>query len=279
MELIWSFRNYLKNYFLILTAISFFFILGCENVDTISPKVSFQEYIVVRAELKAYYPFEGVTFTKTLPIDETYNIKKAELKNVSAYLRVNGIRIITLRYLQDGLYAPLDTILIEPGSTYELFAQYNNTNMCSITKVPQPPKIVSASLMDNRFIEVKVTPIANEVYGAGWEIYNAATKDLYDESTDFQTIVQPSNNLETKLAVDTKDLPEDYTSGTYNNLIYAQVYAFDSPYLNYFGSKNNNQPSENVFAQGGDQISWNVQGDHVIGLFIGLAVVKYIEVN
>jgi hypothetical protein len=280
LELIWSFREYLKRYFLILTTISLFFIFGCENVDVISPDVSYQEYIVVRAELKAYSPFEGVTFTKTLPLNENYNIKKAELQNVTAYMRVNGTRIITLRYIQDGLYAPLDTISIEPGSTYELFAQYNNTNIYSITKVPRPPAIISASLIDNRFIEVMVRPNADEVYGAGWEIYNAVSKNLYDESSDFLTIVQPQpNDLGSNVAVDTKDLPSDYTSGSYDNLMYAQVYAFDSPYFNYFKSKNNNQPSENVFAQGGDQVSWNVYGDHVIGLFIGLAVVKYIKVN
>ena len=259
----------MKKYFLIITALSFIFIFGCENVDEISPDVSYKQYIVVRGELKAYSPFEGVTFTKTLPLNENYDINKAELKNVTAYLRINGIRIITLRYLQDGLYAPLDTITIAPGSTYELFAQYDNTTIYSITKVPLPPRIISASLKDNRYIEVMVRPDPGEVYGAGWEIYNSVTQNLYDESTDFRTIVQQSNNLDTNLAVDTKDLPEEYNSGTYNNLIYAQVYAFDSPYFNYFGSKNNNQPSENIFTQGGDQISWNVEGDHVIGLFIG----------
>ena len=266
-------------YLLILSVVSLIFIFGCEKVDIISPNVGYQEYVVVRGELKAYSPFEGITFTKTLPLNESYDIKKAELKDVTAYLRVNGTRILTLRYLKDGLYAPLDTIAVKPGFTYELFAHYNHTTIYSITKVPQPPKIISASLQDSRFVEVTIQPKPDEVYGAGWEIYNSATRNLYDESTDFQTIAQPSDNLETNLVVDTKDLPEDYVSGSYNNLIYAQVYAFDSPYFNYFKSKNNNQPSENVFAQGGDQVSWNVQGDHVIGLFIGLAVVKFIQVN
>ena len=63
------------------------------------------------------------------------------------------------------------------------------------------------------------------------------------------------------------------------SLLYAQVYSFDVQYLNYFKSKNNNQPSDNVFAQGGDQIAWNVIGDHVIGLFMGDAAVKFIKVN
>lgn len=257
-----------------------FYILGCEDVKVINPNINYQEYIIVRAELNAYSPFEGVTFTKSLPLDTNYDIKKAELKNVTAYIRVNGIQIITLHYLQDGLYAPISNIIIEPGSTYELFAQYNNTNIYSSTKIPQQPRIISASIMDNWSIEVTVRPNADEVYGAGWEIYNAGTDNLFDESTDFQTIVQSDpNDPGSNLAVFTKVLPEKYISGGYNNLIYAQVYAFDSPYLSYFKTKNNNQPSENVFAQGGDLVSWNVQGDHVIGLFIGLAVVNYIKVN
>jgi hypothetical protein len=270
----------LKYYYIILTILIVIFASGCENVDVITPEVNYQDYIVVRAELKAFSPFEGVSFTKTLPLDENYDIKKAELKNVSAYLKINGIRIITLRYLHDGIYTPLDSIFIEPGSTYELFAQYNGTNIYSITKVPPRPRIISASLIENRFIEVTLRPNAGEVYGAGWEIYSPGTNTVIDESTDFLTIAQPEENgLGGNLTVDTKDLPEKYTSGSYNNLMYAQVYVFDSPYFDYFKSKNNNQPSDNVFAQGGDQVSWNVQGDHVIGLFIGLAVTKFIKAN
>ena len=270
----------MKNLVLILSTLLLFYILGCENVKVISPDINNQEYIIVRAELKANLPFEGVTFTKSLPLDVNFDIKKAELKNVDAYLRVNGIQIITLHYLQDGLYVPVSTFLIQPGATYELFAKYNNSSIYSITKIPQPPRIISASIMDNWSIEVTVRPNEDEVYGAGWEIYNAGTENLLDESKDFQTIVQPDpNDPGSNLLVFTKVLPDKYISGNYNNLIYAQVYSFDSPYLNYFKTKNNNQPSENIFAQGGDLVSWNVQGDHVLGLFIGLAAVKYIKVN
>ncbi len=262
--------------------LSFFLLLsiaGCENVTEISPDINYQEYIVVRAQLKAYSLFEGVSFTKTLPLNENYDINKAELNNVTAYLKVDGIRIITLRYLKNGLYTPLDSIFIVPGSTYELFAQYNNTNIYAVTKVPQLPRITHAVLLNNKFIEITLRPYPDEVYGAGWEIYNAVTNNLFDESTDFQTIVRPQQiDLQSnQMVVDTKDLPDNYTSGGYSNLMYAQVYAFDSPYLKYFISKNNNQPTENIFAQGGDQVSWNVQGENVIGLFIGLAVVKYIK--
>ncbi len=79
----------MKNLFSIsLTAIILF--STCEKVGVVDSDISYRKYIVVRAELKAYSPFEGVSFTKTLPLDETYDISKAELKDVAAYLKING---------------------------------------------------------------------------------------------------------------------------------------------------------------------------------------------
>ena len=92
MELIWSFKIELKIFFLIISLFFLYLISGCENVDVINPQVDYQEYIVVRAELRAYNPFEGVSFTKTLPLDMNYDIKKAELKDVIAYLKIDGIK-------------------------------------------------------------------------------------------------------------------------------------------------------------------------------------------
>ena len=258
-----------------------FLIFGCENVDVITPELNYTEKIVVRAELKAYSVFTGVTFTKTLPLNEVYEIQNAELKNVSAYLRIDGIRIVTLRYSNDGVYLPLDDLNISPGDTYELFAEVNGTLIYSKTKIPLLPTIVSASLKGDRVIEVNIKPRSGEVYGAAWEIYNASSGNLIDEATDFKTIFQP-NDLEisaNELSLDTKDIPEEYLTSYYSSSLYASVYAFDKQYLNFFKTKNNNQPTENIFAQGGDKISWNVEGKNVIGLFIGLANVSHVTVK
>ena len=103
---------------------------------------------------------------------------------------------------------------------------------------------------------------------------------MLDQATDFQTIIQPKENeLESGLLLTTKDLPEKYFSRNFNDYKYASVYAFDKAYLNFFKTKNNNQQTENVFAQGGDQISWNVEGKDVIGLFIGVASVSHVDVK
>jgi hypothetical protein len=57
------------------------------------------------------------------------------------------------------------------------------------------------------------------------------------------------------------------------------VYAFDSAYREYFNTKENNQPIQDSFAQGGGLINWNVQGNNTIGLFIGIAKGDIINAN
>jgi hypothetical protein len=261
-------------------ALLFLFTFGCEKVDVITPTVNYKDMIVVRSELKAYSVFQGVSFTKTLPLDEVYDIKNAELKNVTAYLRINEIRIVTLKYSNNGIYLPLDNINVQPGETYELFAEVDGKPIYCKTKIPMLPIVVSASLKDNRLIEVTIQPKANEVYGAAWEIYNSNNGILLDEAADFQTIIQPTQDeIKSELILSTKDLPEKYITASYNSYFYAEVFAFDEPYLKFFKTKNNNQPMENIFAQGGDQINWNVEGENVIGLFIGLANVSHIKVK
>lgn len=253
---------------------------GCENVDIITPDLNYNEKIVVRAELKAYSVFSGVTFTKTLPLDEVYDIKNAELKNVTAYLRINESRILTLKYTNDGIYLPLDDLKIHPGETYELFADIDGSSIYSKTKIPLDPTIISAKLKDDRVINVTIKPRSGEVYGAAWEVYNSSTGNLLDEATDFKNIVKPNGSeASAQMDIITKDIPDQYTSGGYSDLMYANVFAFDEQYLKFFNTKNNNQQTENVFAQGGDQISWNVEGENVIGLFIGMTNVSHVKVN
>jgi hypothetical protein len=53
-----------------------------------------------------------------------------------------------------------------------------------------------------------------------------------------------------------------------------EIYSFDKAYLKYYNSKGNQQIINNTFIQGGGSVVWNVFGDDVIGLFIGVAKSK-----
>lgn len=260
------------NIFFLLTII---LAAGCQDVGVIDPQLSYKEYIVVRAKLTAGQDFEGVLFTKTLPVNEKYDISKAELKNVTAYLKIGGVQIVPLHYTANGVYMPVDRIHIYSDYTYELFAKVNNNSIYSITRVPEKPNVTSAAFYNNTYLTANIISRQNEVYGATWDIY--AANRVIDEALDFQEVVQQPGQFSTSLPVRTLDLPEAYKSTSYNNMRYVRVYAFDSPYLKFFKTRNNNQPVSDVFSQGGDQVIWNVQGQNTIGLFIGVALGDYIK--
>ncbi len=267
-----------KLYFLILPSI-LLFIASCDELDIINPDTVYKEYVVVRAELNALSNFEGVAFTKTLPINEPYDTNKAFLKNVTAYLKIDGIRIIPLHYYQGGIYKPYENIFIVPGSTYELFAMVESTSIYGITKIPQKPEVTSA-FYSNDHIDALVKSNPSEVYGAVWAIVNPSNNSLIDIGADFLSIVNSSYDIPLlTTSVSTADIPNKYTSGSYNDYRAVKVYSFDTPYLQYFNTKNNNQPISNAFVQGGDRIAWNVQGNNVIGLFIGVAEGSYVRPN
>ena len=269
----------MKNfYLLILTFLALVFV-GCDEVGTITPEMTYKEYIVVRSELNAWKNFEGVSFTKTLSIDEPYDTSKAILRNVTAYLKINDLRIIPLHYYQNGVYKPYGNVSIFPGDKFELFALVDDTPIYGMTKIPQIPIVVNSSY-SNKHIDVQVKSNPSEAYGAVWSIVNPADDRIIATGDEFLSIVNSSYDISQQTTfVSTTDLPDQYTSETYKTLRCVKVFAFDEPYLKYFNTRNNNQPVSNAFVQGGDQVAWNVQGNNVIGLFIGVAESGYVKTN
>jgi len=268
----------IKFYYIILIFISLLFI-SCDDVSVVNPKLTTKEYIVVRSELKAWTHFEGVSFTKTLPVNEPYDTNKAVLRNVTAYLKINGIRIIPLHYYQGGIYKPYGNVFITSGDIFELFAKVDSTSIYGVTKIPNRPEVTSSSL-SNKHIDALIKSNPGEVYGAVWTIVNPSNNSSIAAAADFLSIVSStSNQTLTTTSVSTTDMPDQYLTDAYKDSRCVRAYAFDEPYLKYFNTKNNNQPVSNAFVQGGDQIVWNVKGNNVIGLFIGSASGSYVKTN
>jgi len=114
---VYVFKKYILKIFLILFfALSNILFFGCEQVEIINPDTTFKENVVVRAELLAGENFAGVTFTKTLPLDIAYSISAAEIRNVTAYLKINKIQIVPLHYTSNGIYKPLYDLKIKTVS-------------------------------------------------------------------------------------------------------------------------------------------------------------------
>ena len=255
------------------------FVAGCDDVTVVNPDLNYKEYVVVRAELVAGQDFDGVKFSRTEPLGQQYDSTIAAITSgVTAYLKIGGVQVIPLHHVGNGVYKASDRIPIKTDTQYELFAEVNGVGIYSKTKVPKTPQVASAYVEKDTIFQANVYTNPGEVYGAAWEIYNNGT--VIDGAPDFGEIVHNDNQFSTStIPVNTMALREQYRSSNYSNLWYVRVYAYDSAYLMFFTTRNNNQPVSDVYSQGGDQIVWNVYGTNVIGLFMGVAKSNYIKVQ
>lgn len=242
------------------------FFTGCDQVDVITPDTTYKENVVVRAELISGENFTGVTFTKTLPLNVAYSISDAEIKTVTAYLKINYTQVVPLHYTSNGVYKPLHNLKIKSATTYELFATYNDKTIYSKTIVPNSPTVSNVIYRDEYFLQCEVDAGTEEAFGAVWVISNQNAM-----SQDFYSVVGLLDNNSNKLTVRTTVIPEQYRSNAQKAVTELKVYAFDKNYIDYFNSKSNGKSVEDAFVHGGNNISWNVEGENAIGLFIGTA--------
>ncbi len=244
-------------------------IIGCENEQVVNTSISHEEFTVVQAELKPNKRFPGVRFTKTLPLGPPYDIGLAELKNISAYIRIDSVQIIPLHYISDGLYKPLYSFYIESGQVYELFAKRDETFIYCKTIIPQRPIIIQSRYNQSEFyLEAQVRSFESEVYSAIWVI-NSATVET---APDYFSVTNPPLITDNSTVnVRSISLPEEYRSHVYNGSRLIQVFAFDESFKSYFDSRTSSEGVNDPFIQGGGSVEWNVQGDNVIGMFIGVA--------
>ena len=115
---------------------------ACVSTDVVEVDIPHDEFIVVQGTLEKDSIFTGVRFTKTLSLNSPYDIDRAELKGVSAYLLINNAQTIPLLYSKDGIYKPLYNHKVKKGSIYELFAEYKGINIYGKTKVPDTVKYI-----------------------------------------------------------------------------------------------------------------------------------------
>lgn len=242
------------------------FLTGCENTDTIEINLEYEEFIVVQANLIRGMDFEGVSITRTLPLEKSYSKDDAIIKDASAFIRINGVQIIPLHYNNDGTYKPLYKLIPAAGNTYELFAQTEGRSVYSITAVPSVPDPLSSIIRNNKCIEIEVMQNNDEVYGALWLIKSGTS--IVDKSDDFQVIESGSTN-NSPVTIRTQDFKKEYQNVEYLKNIYYKIFSFDKAYRDYFKTRINNTPIDNSLLYGGGSVIWNVHGDNVIGLFIG----------
>ncbi len=253
------------NIFLLVVSLLF---TSCETSTDVNGGVPYKEYTVINAQLSAYKVFNGVFITHTLPLNVPYDIKKAEIKNAIAYVLEAGTRVIPLHYFADGLYKPIRTVALLPQTEYELFVSINNKTIYSKTLVPDVPDIAGVSNVLNNYLSARVTAKPGEAYGAAWIVSGGGGQPA-EKADDFFSI-ETSDQYPGDVLVRTQNIPPPYNTSTYSDRFFIQVYAFDKAYKNYFLTKTNSSQINNTFTSGGGPVVWNVYGEDVIGLFIGM---------
>ncbi|MGE5441348.1 MAG: hypothetical protein ACM3UR_15955 [Bacteroidota bacterium] len=256
---------------ILVLAIALLSFAGCEKTETLEPDSIYKEKTVVFSSLKSDSLFQGVTFTRTLPLNTEFDIKKAELKDVTAYLKINGVSIIPIIYTADGIYKPRDLMMIHSGDVYELFAKYGEKSIYARTRIPVKPSVFSATLVNSKYIEARIAPRENEAYAAAWFITGANQYSYSGLATDFFEVYKTPENPPASVSIRTMDIPEDYRTDNLAGKTYLKVISFDNGFYDYFRTRGNNQQVHNSFTQGGSQVIWNVYGTDVIGMFIGSA--------
>lgn len=262
-----------RKIFLILSVL---ILAACESEEILSPDAGFEEFTVVQAEIHPGNKFPAIRITKTLPLGVPYDINKAELKNVSAYIVKNEVQVIPLLYKSNGLYEPRYEFYVEEGETYEIYAERDGKFIYGKTIIPNKPNVTAVHYNANGYyFEADTETKLDEVYSAIWIVSGIPPA----RAEDYFSVTTPSTSPNTMVAVRTSSIPEEYRNPIYSGNRYIQVFSFDKSFRKYFYSRTSGQEINDPFIQGGGAVEWNMQGENVIGMFIGVTPGDIINVN
>jgi hypothetical protein len=254
-------------YFSIISLIFLSLFTGCENEEIIDSTTSYNEKLVVQSELIANSIFPGVRLTKTLPLGIPWNIQNAEVKDATLYLRKNGVQIIPLHYNTEGIYEPLNNFTLLENEVYELFGERDKQSFYAKTIIPRTPIVNSTNFnFSGKYLEAIVRSFEHEVYAAIWII----TSGNNISADNFYSISVPEIISETStINVRSSSLPDEYLASTYNSRRAIQVFSFDHSFNDYFNTSAEGEAINNPYVKGTGNTIWNIQGNKVIGMFIG----------
>lgn len=258
---------------IILMILFSLFLLSCENISDIDQRLEHEELFVVSSQISGGDINPEVSFTKSLPLNTEFDISKAELKDITAYIKVDDGRIFPLEYIKDGIYKPKSELEIISSKRYELFALANETRIYGTTVAPSVPELIEAKLTRHH-ISCEIMPEKDVVYSCIYVLYNSnyiGESQIFFRERDFFSVEGPFDENAGSILIRTGTIPQEYQERSSDYQLGVEIYAWDKSYKKYFETKGNNKAIDDVFSQGGGAINWNVSGENVIGMFIGFS--------
>ncbi len=247
---------------------------SCEEIGIIEEDLPYVNLYEVDGQISPGIKDPIINFTKSIPINEKYDINKTALTDVNTYIWSEEQGIFNLKHIGNGAYKPTN-LYIRANAIYELFADIEGTRVYAITKVPAKPQILSAEIDQGRIV-CKVAAKQGEVYSCIYVVLQGVSvgnPKIKLREKDFFSV--EGNVSESVVEIRTGEIPEEYLTASFDTRIAVEVYAWDKSYKAYFETKDNNKPIDDIFSQGGGLINWNVYGENTIGLFMGYSTILY----
>lgn len=241
-------------------------LLGCEEEQTVEIELPIEDYYVVSSEVEAGSEFVDVKISKTVPISSDIGSANTIIDSAVVYILLNNVRVLPLQFnAETESYRNKEDLNIDAGSFLELFINIGGTEIYSFTSIPEEAITASPRLNGNNQIEISINSKKETVYGAIWWAKEA--DEPLKKAVTFPELFK--SELEEVLTVNTGIVNPDILRSPTLDSLYIQVISFDAQYLDYYNTKENNKPIEDVFSDGGGSVRWNVKGKNVIGMFVG----------
>ncbi len=239
----------------------------------IEEDIPFEEKYIVYGRLKGGTDEITISFSKSFSIDENLSREDTALKNLVTYLWSETQGIYPLVYDNQNNYIPIDQLNVMMDTEYELHANIGSERIFARTTVPLKAEVQAVEFIED-YMTCKILPEKNSVYGCKYTIIPLNDNlNKIIENTFFEISEKVENDMEV-IQIRTMALPIEYLEKVDNYILNLEVYSFDSDYREYYYSRKNNKPIENIFSEGGGSVFWNVQGENVIGMFIGYSVLE-----
>lgn len=258
----------MRKYFKILTLLSLMILFyQCEQIGVIESDIPYNEVFIVNGRLIGDSSEVQVSFTRSFPIEKDLTIDQVALKDITAYIWTKNQGIFSLKHDKDGIYKPVETLKVRQGAMYELYAKIDDERVFAETLVPYTPAVEEVKLQGD-YITCKILPNPSTVYAAKYKVMSIEGFDDNFEETVFFEVSNKVTDTTKAVEFRTSPLPPEFYQESEKYRVSLVVYALDENYKDYFDTRQNNKPIENIFSEGGGSVYWNVQGEKSIGLFI-----------
>lgn len=256
-----------KYLYILLIFIEVLLFIGCEQIDVIESDIPYKEVFIVNGRLIGDSSQVKVSFTKSFPIEQEVSREQVALTDITAYIWNKNQGLFPLVHIKDGIYEPKNILKIRTGSIYELYAKVEEERIFAETLAPNIPEVEEVKILGD-FINCKIIPNPFTVYAAKYNIISLnGFGGNFNESVFFEVsnkIIDTTNAIEIR----TSSLPLEYFEKPEGYNVTLTVYALDENYKDYFDTRENNKPIENIFSEGGGSVYWNIKGEKSIGMFI-----------